>query len=213
MRTIQMAVACVAVLIATAGQVQAAVIFGFRQSGGNVLMQSSGTLNTANLVPVGASGWGGVGVETNSPPESDIMGDTTMGGINTAFRFNGGTDLTPWVGNMFTISNFGWSSSGTTQFTTYFLSNGFRTPGIGIGSEDLIGSLWTPNVSWSKPGTLASLGLTVGTYTITDATTSEFISIQIGDQVGAVPEPASLAIFGIGACVVGLARRRRREKQ
>jgi hypothetical protein len=34
-------------------------------------------------------------------------------------------------------------------------------------------------------------------------------------QVSAVPEPSSLALFGIGACVAGLgaARRRRREKQ
>lgn len=35
------------------------------------------------------------------------------------------------------------------------------------------------------------------------------------EQVSAVPEPSSLALFGIGACVAGLgaARRRRREKQ
>jgi hypothetical protein len=46
----------------------------------------------------------------------------------------------------------------------------------------------------------------------------EFVAIDdftINEFVAAVPEPSSLAVFGIGACAAGLgaARRRRREKQ
>jgi hypothetical protein len=173
-------------------QTQAGIIFSFTESGGNVEMNTSGVLNTANLVSFSHSGWGGTGVETNAAPDSDIMGDTSMGGLDTGFAFNAGTDLSAWVGGMFTNNVFSWISSGTTQFVTY-ISNPGRTPGIGISSSDLIGDLWTPDVSWTTSGTFASLGLTVGDYTIIDILTGESISIQIRE----VSEPVSLAFFGI----------------
>ena len=187
-------------------EARAGIAFRFSESGGNVLMQSSGVIDTSKLVSAPVSAWFMAGIEANTPPNSDIMGDTSMGQVDTAFGFHSGTVLTPWLGTMFTSTNFDWQLSGTTQFTTYFrdANNGNRlTPGFGIGANDLVGSLWTPDVAWSKAGTFASLGLTPGTYTITDIETSEFISIQIGDQDRVVPEPASLALFVIGACAAG----------
>jgi len=197
-------------MLLSAGVAEASILFQFTESGGSVLMQASGTLNTANLVSVTPSGWGGVGVETNNSPESDIMGDTTMGGVDRAFGFNVGTDLSPWVGSMFTSSNFGWTSAGTTQFTTYYFTSGLRTPGIGIALNDMVGALWTPDNSWSKVGTFGTLGLTVGTYAISDSVTGESITIRIGDQVAEVPEPTSMSLMVIGACVAGIGAARRR---
>ncbi|WP_354625074.1 PEP-CTERM sorting domain-containing protein [Psychromonas sp. MME2] len=188
-------------------QAQAGVVFSFTESGGNVLMNSSGVLNTAELVSSSPSGWGGVGVETNASQQSDIMGDTTMGGLDVAFGFHDGTDFSPWIGDMFTTSNFGWSTSGTTQFATYIMDP-LRTPGIGISSADLIGDFWTPDVSWSKSGTFANLGLTAGDYTITDVLTGEFISIKIGNVTSAVPEPTSFALVLLGLAGLVFSRRK-----
>lgn len=192
-------------------QAEASIVFSFSESGGNVLMQSSGVLDTSKLVsisPSGYSGWGDRGIETNSPPESDIMGDTTMGSLDTWFAFNVGTDLSPWIGNMFTVDHFGWATAGTTQFATYY-RNPNRTPGLGISAADLVGNLWTPDVSWSTPGTFASLGMTVGDYTITDSRTNESISIQIRS----VPEPGTIALLGLGLAGLGASRRRRKTQQ
>jgi hypothetical protein len=139
------------------------------------------------------------------------MGDTISGLVNTAFGFNPGTDLTPWIGNMFTTSNFSWATTGTTQFTTYYFSGGLRTPGIGISAADLVGSLWTPDNVWTKAGTYATLGLTEGTYAITDAVTGESITIQIGGEA-VIPEPSTIAIWSLlGLVGLGYGWRKKRK--
>lgn len=207
MKKLHSILGCVALFLAA--QTQAGIIFSFTESGGNVLMQASGTLNTGNLMSFTSSAWGGVGVETNASPQSDIMGDTSAGNVDTAFGFSAGTDLSAWIGDMFTNSNFSWSTSGTTQFTTYYQVSEQRTPGIGIAAADMVGALWTPDNAWSKAGTFASLGLTPGDYTITDFVTSESISIQIGERQSNVPSPTTIALLGLGLAGLGWSRRKK----
>jgi len=141
------------------------------------------------------------------------MGGTTFGPVNTEFGFHAGTDFSAIQnpGGPFAFSEFQVAAiSGHESFATYsgFDNNGVRQPGIGVVRADLVGGLWTPDQDWVYgPGaTFASLGLNVGTYSVSDILTGETITIE----VGAVPEPGTLFLLGTGLCAVV---RRRLKKQ
>ena len=154
------------------------VTFTFLEVGSNVEMTSSGTLETANLIPGTFHGWGGTGVGNFSPVA--MAGGTEAGVVDTAFAFHAGTDYSEWaVGLPWTQDTFGWSFIGSKGFATYDNSSGFQ-PGIHLSSSDMVGTTWTPDQAWTIAGSFASLGFNPGTYTVSDIVTGESITYQIG---------------------------------
>ena len=196
---------------------QANITFTFLEVGSDVVMTPSGVLNTNNLVQQNViGGWGGIGLEQNG--QSDIMGSTIFGQISITFGFHAGTNFTPWTAapGPWDTSSFNWgiSNGGQRSFATYALSPSFvRVPGIGMRAIDLTGGLWTPDQTWINANdSFATLGLHPGTYTISDAVTSESITIQIG--VAAVPGPVvGAGLPGLVMAFGGLIAWRRRRNQ
>lgn len=173
-----------------AAQAQAQLFFHFEETpGGDVTMTATGNIDTGDLVPTSNAAWGGIGIQDTG--NFDIMGDTGNGQVDVTFAFNPGTDLSPWdaATGPFATDNFNWISTATRSFHTYSTDpeNGIE-PGFGAVESDLAGGVWTPDAVWTLAGeTFASVGLNEGTYTVTDAVTGAFITIQIG---GALPSAA-----------------------
>jgi len=191
MRSIQMAVACVAVMIATTGQVQAGVLtlnYSTANVGGGyyqydftlILTNQDGSfLSGQNFnwiifgdVPVGLSPINDFGLISSSFPDPNMLLSKSSGG------HNGPTFLNP--------SNFlggGWLPTGVNDFVSW----------SGISSNNITSGL--------RFSTL------VGSGTMANFENANYIT-------STVPEPTSIAVFAIGACIAGLgAARRRREKQ
>ncbi len=274
MRTIQLAVSCAAVLIATMGQVQGGVIVSenFESYSNSGLIGNSG--NNWKVIP--SHGGGNFNVQsTNSGGsfsgktiKSDGLG---ANGTSTSYRHDG----------------FNYLSASDTEMTLSFTSSGaFSRFGVGywngtsfnygllFGSDGNRWAAWTSNAAgnWIQTAatsnnlwnatTIRDLRLTVdlvnktGTFEIknpgsnwqTPTGMSNFslsllgvananarnplnwnamavrslgngdvydnLSVSSIGSIAAVPEPTSLAVFGLGACIAGIgsARRRRREK-
>ena len=188
----------------------AGIVFTFSESGANVVMNSSGTIDTSKLVlQQSVFGWGGTGIEENG--NHDIMGGTNVGGIDMSFGFNTGTDYSPWASanGPWAANNFSTTiDSGTKAFTTYVRGpSGAQVPGLGIERADLDGVLWSPDQNWTfLNASFASLQMFAGTYTVTDAQTGEFITFQIGAG-NQLPEPDAAALVGLALLGAFAARR------
>lgn len=203
--------ACSALLFTVSAPSHAGIVFTFIESGANVVMNSSGVIDTTKLVlQQNVSTWGGAGIEENG--NHDIMGGTTVGQVDVSFGFSAGTDFSPWAS-----ANGPWAAnyfnaiinSGTKGFTTYFYSGGIQVPGLGVERQDIVNGLWSPDQNWTFANqSFASLSMFAGTYTVTDAVTAEFITFQVG--AAQVPEPSTLLLAGLGLAGLGFARRKQR---
>tara|TARA_R100000900_G_scaffold13099_1_gene11223 strand:+ start:15837 stop:16508 length:672 start_codon:yes stop_codon:yes gene_type:complete len=191
-------------LLLSAASAQAQLYFHFEETaGGDVTMTASGSIDTNDLTPVAPESWGGIGIEENG--ETDIMGDTASGSTDAHFGFSAGTDYSAWDAptGPFASSNFNWTSTATRSFHIYTREGGERVPGLGVVQADLVGGVWTPDATWTQTDTdLATVGLIPGTYTVVDASSGAFITIQVGGELPpppvteAVPVP-TLPLWGL----------------
>ncbi|WP_417749589.1 PEP-CTERM sorting domain-containing protein [Rosistilla oblonga] len=211
MRMIQLAVACVAVLVATAGQAKAGVITtGFTTNNG--LIGAAGnffdaviasTSLSVSRMEVNTDTTGLLTVDVYTRPGTSVGFENSAAGwtlqsSNSVTGAGAGSptsvDVTDFVlPASSTVGFFVWFSSGNISYTTgnVPVSNSDISLNFGSSTTNLFGGADFAPRTWS------------GTIEYAEA------------SVNAVPEPTSLAVFGIGACVAGLgnARRRRREKQ
>ena len=181
-------------------QANAQVKFTWSEDASGVAMTASGSIDTAGFDSVACSGWSGFGHENGfNPSNSDIIGDVDLVPPDTCFGFSPGTDFSAWQGDAFTLNYFSYdSTSVTTTFYTYTRDSGTK-PGLAVLATDLSGSIWTPQGGWAVAGqTFATMGLTVGTYTVTDAGSGASISFVIGEAAtSAATAVPSLPLFGL----------------
>ena len=209
MRAMQLAVPCVVVLIAAAGQLQAALIVEFSEVGGDTTMSYSGSLEFTGLAFSTASVGSSTGVGLYSSSESDEDGSGVLWNTGIAVR----EYLSPWSSSPDFTAGPDFEDVGTPTFTQQFV---LFSDLVLFDPNDFVGDVWSGSgVSTFSGVPLASL-VNVDTPVVwtLDNSAADTVTWQ-NDSAAAVPEPSSFALFGIGACVagVGAARRRRREKQ
>jgi PEP-CTERM motif len=191
---------------------QAAYTLYIYQSGSNVLMQGSGSLDTTDLIYDSMTVWGGqvysssndtqVGVGPMSSPASLYTG--TFSGPENLGPGGNLVGATTGSGNVvgLEVDVFGNSP----PYTSYY---SLLTP-VGYISGTQLGI----STSTFNNQSLSGLGLAAGTYTYTWGTgvDADSFTINVGTAPSSVPEPSSLVLCGIaGLC--GLAYRLRRRRR
>ena len=171
---------------------QAAVLINISESGTNVVATGGGTINLAALTAPNSGNTGpqviGLGAfitvganGSNFTPYETITGPVNFGTIAQSFGATG-------TGNLFGV----WGNGGSIFVPLGYVSN-----------AALAGT-----AQWNNQ-TLATLGLTPGTYVYTwgSGTTADSFTVQI--RANAIPEPGTLTLVALGG-VCALAYRRRR---
>ncbi len=205
MRTIQLAVACMAVLFATAGRSEAAIIT-FES------FANAGTGFDYYASPFDVDGYRFTG---------NGVGDDYLIHQTGSTHFAGSTALAPFAaethtfqridGSPFNLVSFDYAETytfigaGSVTFTGFFAGGGSINK---VVTNDGIFGFET--ATFADFNNLSSVSFS---YAASNAIRFQLDNINV--NVAPVPEPSSLAMFGIGAGVMGLVsiRRRRRERK
>ena len=208
-------IAVVLAALFTAPQASAGILFLFTEEGDDVKMTASGSIDTSGLVATTYCGgycvWDLVGFYSYG--DVYMMGRDLHPVTQVAFGFNTGSSLEPWdsTNGPFTKDNWDFEileNDGKAFATFTVLASGLPAAGLAIDFDDLDDGIWKTSQSWlAENHTFETLGLLEGTYTITDAVSGEFMTIQVGGI--SVPEPSTLGLLSIGLMgLLGVRRRR-----
>ncbi len=182
-------VCTLAVLIGLASTAHSAVTFTATQSGSDVIVTGSGTLNldawgvsaggfnTDNLIPDMA----GVIMGTAGPEIGTGYGSPTNYSAPANFGSGSAIDATSGSGDSF----------GITETSVLFVPTGYSSDGPLSGTMTFAGQ------------SLASIGMTPGTYVWSwgSGGTADSITLNV------VPEPTAALLVGLGVFATGLRRR------
>jgi hypothetical protein len=189
---VSLGAAALALAVGFAAPAEAHFVFTMQQVGGDVVVNGSGSINTTGQTLV-------------SNGRSPILR------ADVGFLL-GGPLPGPNLYNHFpTLS--GPFNFGTGGFFSPTTSSGDVAGILFSGQEIIVPQNYMSGHSLSETmtfaaETLAGLGVTPGTYTYTWGTGTNADSLIL--EIGAVPEPASLALFGVGLAGLGMVLRTRR---
>ncbi len=196
-RELRLVVVCVAVMVATAVQVQAALIVTAFESGGNVVFSGGGTVSLGALV-VEATGVADSGLVQ---PAFGVffLGDNPLDDAKTYKNtISGPSNLGPGLVHVFADSNTGDFFGVNALSPNLYFPNGFTTGGSLSGTSTYNGT------------TLNAMGLTEGTYVWSwgAGALGAADTLTLNVDANAVPEPTTLAIAFIGLLGIGYRRRK-----
>jgi hypothetical protein len=164
----------------------AAYVITVTQSGGNVVVSGSGTLNLTALTvaTTGSCGGGHMGPSTGQLEVGQFMNTPcTEYNISGPASFGGGGYSVP--------------NSGTGLMVGVFESE------LVTDSSYVSGTQTSGTATWNS-ATFASLGLTPGTYVYTwgSGVNADSLTVQIGTGPAPTPAPGSLTLIGIGVAAL-----------